>query len=336
MISLGNDREKTTFSLQQFQKETLVFGAKFHDSKFSQNFENRTPLGKGGFGKVFKAKPIDDDVYYAVKWVKLSLHNQEEKCKVLRESEALSKLKHSNIVKLIDTWTENLPLNFAEMMQSSDEDCSLSSASSSSQDSVKFIDDDNGIDSMCGIFMQMELCDMTITDWLEQNPDRTKKMYHDIFCQVVKAIDFIHESKFVHRDIKPSNIFLLNNVVKVGDFGLVKSLQCSSANQYLSTESLNTNELDLYMAPELKLGTSCKLTNKVDIFPLGLILLEMIHCCKTYHEKFTLFRKARNYNFSQSLQINYPDQLELIISLLKSEPESRPTAKEILISKALL
>ena len=60
---------------------------------FLQNLKNRTLLGKRGFGKVFKAKPIDDDIYYAVKCGKLSLHEQENKCKVLRESEALSRKK---------------------------------------------------------------------------------------------------------------------------------------------------------------------------------------------------------------------------------------------------
>ena len=95
---------------------------------------------------------------------------------------------------------------------------------------------------------------------------------------------------------------MLNNVVKVGDFGLVKSLQCFSANQYPSMESLNTSELDLHMAPDVNLETNCKLTNKVDIFPLNLILLEMIRICKTYHEKLRLFCQVKNHKFFKSLQ----------------------------------
>jgi len=34
----------------------------------------------------------------------------------------------------------------------------------------------------------------------------------------------MHQKKILHRDIKAENIFIVNNVVKIGDFGISKAL----------------------------------------------------------------------------------------------------------------
>ena len=302
------------------------------DSKFLLGFENIKPLGRGGYGKVFQAKRKDDKINYAVKYVQLP-DDKEEKEKVLREWQALSHLKHANIMQLFDTWTENLTGDFFENLQkevycSDDEEC-FSLGASSCNSSLTC-----GIENKCGLFMQVELCDITLTEWLEKNLSRTKRMYYGIFRQIVEALDFIHKSKLIHRDIKPSNIFLIQNIVKVGDFGLVKGIH-NSYNQYLSTESLNTMDLDLYVAPELKLGKSYKPTCKVDIYSLGLILLEMIMKCKTVHEKMNLLCDARNFKFPDGFQQGYPKQSEFIRSTLESDSSLRPSAAEILRNNCL-
>ena len=124
-----------------------------------------------------------------------------------------------------------------------------------------------------------------------------------------------------------------NNLVKVGDFGLVKALHCSSFEKFLSTESVGTSQLDLYMAPELKLGKKYKPTVKVDIFPLRLILLEMIRRCKTGHERCLLLHNARNDIFPPTFANDYPQQSKFIRSMLSSDPLSRPSAKELFSNK---
>ncbi len=42
----------------------------------------------------------------------------------------------------------------------------------------------------------------------------------------MSGLNYIHTNlKIIHRDIKPHNIFINSNLnVKIGDFGLVKSL----------------------------------------------------------------------------------------------------------------
>jgi serine/threonine protein kinase len=46
-----------------------------------------------------------------------------------------------------------------------------------------------------------------------------------ILYQIIKATYICHSRKIFHRDIKPGNIFVTaDNLVKLGDFGLSKSM----------------------------------------------------------------------------------------------------------------
>ena len=47
----------------------------------------------------------------------------------------------------------------------------------------------------------------------------------DWFIQICLALHHMHKKHILHRDIKAQNIFLtINNIIKIGDFGISKSL----------------------------------------------------------------------------------------------------------------
>ena len=81
-------------------------------------------------------------------------------------------------------------------------------------------------------------------------------------------VGYLHDHGIVHRDLKPGNIFLENGAVKVGDYGLSKSI--SASQRTAQTQSVGTVH---YMAPEISTGNYNK---QIDVYAAGIILYEML------------------------------------------------------------
>lgn len=85
-------------------------------SRYSSEFNEMSPLGKGGFGTVFKCTNALDGREYAVKKVLIRSHLDANGClpakfaqkleKVLREVKILALLDHANIVRYYTAWLE--------------------------------------------------------------------------------------------------------------------------------------------------------------------------------------------------------------------------------------
>lgn len=86
------------------------------------------------------------------------------------------------------------------------------------------------------------------------------------FQGLAKAVSYLHDHGVVHRDLKPSNIFLEQGVIKVGDYGLSKTL---------STTQRQTQEVGTvhYMAPEISSGNYSK---QIDTYAAGVMLFELL------------------------------------------------------------
>lgn len=52
----------------------------------------------------------------------------------------------------------------------------------------------------------------------------SEKQIIDWICQILLSLEYIHSSKIVHRDIKTQNLFIKNNRLILGDFGISKQL----------------------------------------------------------------------------------------------------------------
>jgi hypothetical protein len=86
--------------------------------------------------------------------------------------------------------------------------------------------------------------------------------------EIGKGLTYLHDSGIVHRDLKPANIFYENGYVKIGDYGLSKSIGADQGGG--QTVSVGTVH---YMAPEIGAGNYGK---SIDIYALGAVLHEML------------------------------------------------------------
>ncbi|CAB1435454.1 unnamed protein product [Pleuronectes platessa] len=279
-------------------------------SRFTKEYDCIVSIGKGAFGQVFKAREILLNKNCAIKIVRC-------KGKSLREVGALSDLHHCNIVRYYTCWTED---SSYQMDSTSD---SSSASQSSGNSSVKYL------------YIQMELCDTkTLRLWIdEKDTQNVKKSLRDskrreesktIAKQIVSGVDYIHSKMLIHRDLKPANIlFGQDRQVKIGDFGLVTAENDDDADNLIErTEYKGTPS---YMAPEQKSRSTYD--RKVDIFALGLIYFELLW--NLSGERKLIWDDARNQKLPQGFSQNFPQESQIIKSMLSLKPEDRPEAGKL-------
>ncbi|XP_042188402.1 serine/threonine-protein kinase Nek11 isoform X1 [Callorhinchus milii] len=134
----------------------------------------------------------------------------------------------------------------------------------------------------------------------------------------------MHERRVLHRDLKSSNIFLKNNLVKIGDFGVSRLLMgsCDLATTFTGTP--------YYMSPEVLNHQGYD--SKSDIWSLACILYEM--CCLdhafTGHNFMSVILKIVDEE-TPLLPSRWSSKLNTIMqSMLEKDPSQRPSAAEIL------
>jgi hypothetical protein len=96
----------------------------------------------------------------------------------------------------------------------------------------------------------------------------SRELVREWFIGIGRAIGYLHDHGIVHRDLKPGNVFLENGTVKIGDYGLSKSI--STSQRTGQTQSIGTVH---YMAPEISTGNYNK---QIDVYAAGVILYEML------------------------------------------------------------
>jgi eukaryotic-like serine/threonine-protein kinase len=115
-----------------------------------------------------------------------------------------------------------------------------------------------------------------------------------IMVQILDAIHYAHTKHVpidgylgvLHLDLKPSNILISNNhLVKVIDYGISQGSDEERVKKIIGTP--------MYMAPE-QFDVDQDLTDKTDIYSLGLVLHQMITATFPYKENVASMKELRD------------------------------------------
>uniref|UniRef100_A0A8C0UHQ1 Serine/threonine-protein kinase Nek11 n=1 Tax=Cyanistes caeruleus TaxID=156563 RepID=A0A8C0UHQ1_CYACU len=280
---------------QETAKHVTVarFNSDCSDAVIARRYTIQRKLGNGSFGSVYlvndrKAKQGKE--LKVLKEISVGNLKPNETVEANLEAQLLSKLDHPAIVKFYASFVER--------------------------------------DSFCII---TEYCeggdlDFKIQEYKDSGKMFTQSQVIDWFIQLLFGVNYMHERRILHRDLKTKNIFLKDNLLKIGDFGVSCFLMgsCDLATTFTGTPH--------YMSPEVLKHQGYN--TKSDIWSLGCILYEM--CCMNHAfegQNFLSVVLKIVEGETPSLPDRYPSKLNAVLcSMLNKNPSLRPAAAEILKS----
>ncbi len=125
---------------------------------------------------------------------------------------------------------------------------------------------DYGFDAARQPFIAMELLHdaQTFVDYLRGRP-RGRQLA--LLEQLLQALLYLHRHGILHRDLKPENVLVVNDSVKLLDFGLAAPrVKLPDAGEQIAGTLV-------YMAPELLMGSAA--SESSDLYAVGIMLYQV-------------------------------------------------------------
>lgn len=278
-----------------------------------RRFYDVTLIAEGGFGIVSKAKDVETNQTVAIKKMKQKYSNFEQ-CIQLKEVKSLRKIKHENVVRLLQVFREHECLYLV----------------------FEFL---------------RESLHKTIQQRTQPFSDAEVRF---IISQILNGVAIIHKQGFFHRDIKPDNILWgENHSLKIADFGLAREIRSRPPyTEYVGTRWYRAPEIifrhPFYNSPVDIWSVGCLMAELYTLKPIfpGTTEIDQIFrianvlgqpTAKTWPD-FAQLSQKRNIRLNgiagtglESIIPNAsPDAIDLISSMLQWDPTQRPSAMHAL------
>ncbi|CAM8955431.1 unnamed protein product [Rhodiola kirilowii] len=269
----------------------------------TNNFDVSTVVGQGGYGKVYRGALSSGTVVAIKRAEEGSLQGERE---FLTEIHLLSRLHHRNLVSLVGY-------------------C-----------------DEEGEQMLVYEFMP----NGTLRDLLSvtSEPPLTFTMRLMIALGSAKGLVYLHteaDPPVIHRDVKTSNILLDDKLTaKVADFGLSRLAPVADmagvVPAHISTVVKGTLG---YLDPEYFLTN--KLTDKSDVYSLGVVFLELLtgmhpisHGKNLVREVNSAFQSGMVLTVVDQRMGSYPSEclvkfIDLALSCCQDNPDDRPSMADV-------
>jgi eukaryotic-like serine/threonine-protein kinase len=284
-------------------------------------------LGRGGMGVVYLGRDLRRDMDVAIKFRGITHHDATLWLK--REFRAVASLRHPNLVELYELVAHEQSCYFTmEYLPGVDPREWVARPETAAIQTV----DLSGRTTNSAVPVQEARTELSVTPAPavapRTVPDVDFARVRQVLAQLAEGIAYLHAHGVIHRDVKPSNVLVVDDTVKLLDFGL--ALERRRAEEELARETKLVGTA-AYLAPEYveKLTVS----PAMDVYALGVVAFELVtgappfggalHVLSRLNRKMALPRAS-------SLNGKLPDDLdELIEAMLAADPLRRPTAIQI-------
>lgn len=180
-------------------------------------------------------------------------------------------------------------------------------------------------DDQFNVYIVLELCKKrSMMELHKRRKTVTEYECRYYIHQIVSGVKYLHDNHIIHRDLKLGNLFLNDELhVKIGDFGLATRIEYEGERKKTLCGTPN------YIAPEIlnKKGHSYE----VDIWSIGCVMYTLLvgqppFETKSLKDTYSKIRKC-DYRLPSNLR---KTAAEMIIAMLQSNPEKRPTIGQLL------
>jgi serine/threonine protein kinase len=238
---------------------------KSNSGKLDDKYTLLNKLEKGQFSKVRVCVDSSTQARYAVKlFNEMYLRAPKSNETISSEINALSKISHENIVKMI---AYNLNGNVIKQCQNLNNNNQIVKTHGNTLLQ-------NPINNKSVKYIIMELGERgALLELLLNKKAFPVKIARFFFKQMVNGLIYLHSNNIAHRDIKLENFIVDRNFnIKFIDFGFCCEIKDTKGDLVTHTKVIGTEG---YMAPEFFSERKYN-ANRIDIFALGVCLFCMI------------------------------------------------------------
>lgn len=274
-------------------------------------FKKLRRIGKGGFGKVYKAKEIATGKIYAAKVFLIDLEKideeeeEEEKREIFKNSiseiKVISNLYHPSITRFIGFSLRDFDNQFKPTII------------------TEFIECVN-----LRTLIDKERKSMSDPRWND-----TQKLI--TIYGIASAMRYLHANQVIHRDLKPSNVLMDSNLFpKITDYGLSKTLHQDQEAKGLQANKTSTSLKTLaYTAPETIKDE--EITKAGDVYSFSMIVYEIMTSKKPFENcSFSEIIKNVTNGVRPEFTVTISEPYrKLIEDCWSPEASKRPTFEEI-------
>ena len=258
------------------------------------------PIGKGSYGKVYKAIHNETKEIFAIKIIDYSKNNDRV---------------NNNVIN----YNYNLIQNETSLMK----------LLANSEFIIKYYGSYFSCKSnTLWLILEYCCCGSIIDLMFSMNRTYTEIEISSIISMVLQGLIHIHQKNLIHRDIKGSNILLNSEgIAKIADLGV--GIQIINENNRKSKKGS-----PYWMSPQVALNSDYN--EKTDIWSLGITCIEMIEGDPPYSQlkpRFAMEKIGKEPPNVNDILIGdeYSKEfIEFVKKCLEVDENKRPTAKELL------